>query len=86
MLGKMCRDLYAGHPYIHLISFEIFLLACIDTLLAGDAFRLLRGSLCCRDYLRSKFDRKMIEQQQHEELRITWNYMELNAHRHRVFI
>ena len=22
-------DLYAGHPYIHLISFEIFLLACL---------------------------------------------------------
>ena len=25
--------LYAGHPYIHLISFEIFLLACLCTFL-----------------------------------------------------
>ena len=34
------------------------------------------GAKCCGDYLRSKFDQKMIEQQQHrmnEELGITWN-------------
>ena len=27
LVCMLCRPVYAGHPYIHLISFEIFLLA-----------------------------------------------------------
>ena len=49
--------LYAGHPYIHLISFEIFLLACLlhyDCTMALQHYNMLliidepRPSSCCR--------------------------------------